>query len=384
MSLPSGYEERFDELAAIARSELAPVADRTEPYRVDRELIGALASSGALPAIFPSAYGGTGSGEATAVELSIVREAVARHAPIAETALALQGLGTYPILQAGDEEAKLRWLPAVATGEAAAAFALTEARGGSDVAAIELLAERDGDGYRLDGEKKWISNAPDADLYTVFARTTPDAGHRGLTAFVVPRDSDGLSGEALRVTSRNPIGSLAFDSVHVAAENVLGEPDRGFAIAMRTLDLFRASVGASAVGIAAAALEAGLAHSASRQAFGRTLSQFQAVSHGLAEAATRIEAARLLVYDAAERHDRGESATGWRSSMAKLHATEVAQFAVDVAIQAHGALGVEEGHPLELQNRLVREARIYEGPSEIQREIISRALYKRTTSSEGG
>ena len=203
-----------------------------------------------------------------------------------------------------------RWLPAVAAGDAVAAFALTEPEAGSDAAALTLRAEPDGQGWRLTGEKIWISNAPEADFYTVFARTTPGAGARGVSAFVVPADRPGLSGEHLDMISPHPIGRLVFDGVPVQAAELLGEQDRGFRVAMRTLDLFRPSVGAFAVGMAQAATDAAVAHAGTRTAFGGPLKDQQAVSHLLAEMATRTEAARLLVYAAAAAYDASGSAGG--------------------------------------------------------------------------
>jgi acyl-CoA dehydrogenase len=238
-----------------------------------------------------------------------------------------------------------------------------------------MRAEPDGDGYRLTGEKTWISNAPDADLYSVFARTS-DTGAKGITAFAVPREADGLTGEHLELVASHPVGRLDFDGVRVEADHVLGEVDGGFAVAMETLDLFRPSVGAFGVGMAQAALDAALAHTAARQAFGRPLSDLQAVSHRLAEMATRVQAARLLVRDAAAQYDAGVRPVRKASAMAKLYATEVAQQAVDVAIQVHGARALEKGHLLEHLYREVRAPRIYEGASEVQREIIARELYK--------
>jgi alkylation response protein AidB-like acyl-CoA dehydrogenase len=224
--------------------------------------------------------------------------------------------------------------------------------------------------------KKWISNAPDADVYTVFARTTPGAGSRGLTAFAVPGDSAGLSGRPLELVSPHAIGTLELDGVLVSDDGVLGEVDRGFGVAMRTLNLFRPSVGAGAVGMGQAALDAAVAYAGERQAFGQPLRGFQAVSHALAEMATRLEAARLLVHSAATAYDEEAPGVPKRSAMAKLFATETAQFVVDAAVQIHGAAALEEGHLLEHLYRDVRALRIYEGASEIQREIIARELYR--------
>jgi alkylation response protein AidB-like acyl-CoA dehydrogenase len=267
------------------------------------------------------------------------------------------------------------WVPRLARGEVAAAFALSEPEAGSDVAALALRAEPVGDGYVLNGEKVWISNAPEADLYTVFARTTEGAGARGLTGFAVPRQSPGVSGEAIEMISSHPIGRLVCEDVHVPADAVLGEVDRGMSVAMRTLDLFRPSVGAFAIGMAEAALGAAVAHAGEREAFGGKLKDLQAVSHRLAEVATRVQAARLLVHDAARSFDRGWRPITQVAAMAKLMATEVAQEAVDTAVQVLGARALVRGHLLEHLYRDVRAPRIYEGASEIQREIIARTLF---------
>ncbi len=284
----------------------------------------------------------------------------------------------------------------MAAGDAVAAFALTEPEAGSDAAALTLRAEPDGPGWRLTGEKIWISNAPEADFYTVFARTTPGAGARGVSAFVVPADRPGLSGEHLDMISPHPIGRLVFDGVPVQPAELLGEQDRGFRVAMRTLDLFRPSVGAFAVGMAQAAIDAAVAHAGTRTAFGGPLKDQQAVSHLLAEMATRTEAARLLVYAAAAAYDATGAAGGAagaagaggaaggaagkrlaaKSAMAKLFATETAQFVVDAAVQLHGARALRRGHLLEHLYREVRAPRIYEGASEVQRTIIARELYR--------
>lgn len=236
--------------------------------------------------------------------------------------------------------------------------------------------------WRLTGEKCWISNAPEADFYTVFARTTPGAGARGVTAFLVPADRPGLTGRALEMLSPHPIGSLDFDGVPVTQDDVLGEVDRGFAVAMGTLNLFRPSVGAFAVGMAQAALDATLEHTGRREAFGGPLSDLQAVSHQVAEMALRTEAARLMVYAAATACDQGAPGVPGRAAMAKLLATETAQYVVDTAVQLHGARALRRGHLLEHLYREVRAPRIYEGASDVQRGIIAKELYARQRERE--
>ncbi|MFJ2244057.1 acyl-CoA dehydrogenase family protein [Streptomyces sp. NPDC087862] len=354
-----------EELRTLAKEQLRPLAEKGGPGQVNRPLIAALGGAGLLDRMLNSG----------ALDLCLLRESLARGCTEAETALALQGLGTHPLLRSGTPAHRERWLPEVRAGRAVAAFALSEPGAGSDAAALALTAEPAPGGWRLTGEKCWISNAPEADFYTVFARTTPGAGSRGVTAFLVPADRPGLTGTALDMLSPHPIGALEFDGVPVAPDDVLGEPDRGFRVAMDTLNLFRPSVGAFAVGMARAALDATVAHTAHRTAFGGPLKDLQAVSHQVAEMATRTEAARLLVYAAAAAYDAGESGVPRRAAMAKLYATETAQYVVDTAVQLHGARALRRGHLLEHLYREVRAPRIYEGASEVQRTIIAKELY---------
>lgn len=357
---------------ALAAEQLRPLAAAGEPGRVNRPLLAALGRLGLLARVFPA------GGRVGALDLCLLRESLARECTEAETALALQGLGAHPLLTAPGLAA--RWLPEVTSGRAVAAFALTEPEAGSDAAALRLAAEPDGSGgaagWRLTGEKCWISNAPEADILTVFARTTPGAGARGVTAFAVPADRPGLSGEHLDMLSPHPIGRLVFDGVPVGPDDVLGVPDHGFRTAMATLDLFRPSVGAFAVGMAQAALDAAVAHAGERTAFGGPLKELQGVAHPLAEMATRTEAARLLVYAAATAYDTGASDLTARAAMAKLYATETAQYVVDAAVQIHGARALRVGHLLEHLYREVRAPRIYEGATEVQRTVIARELYR--------
>ncbi|MEV7080300.1 acyl-CoA dehydrogenase family protein [Streptomyces sp. NPDC093516] len=392
------------ELRALAAERLRPLAEKGEPGRVNRPLVAELGRLGLLRRLFASG----------ALDLCLMRESLARACTEAETALALQGLGAHPVHAHGTAAQRARWLPGVTDGTAVAAFALSEPGAGSDAAALELTAHPDGpphadgtahpdttahsdatahsdttahpdtiahpDGtgrWRLTGEKCWISNAPEADFYTVFARTTPGAGARGVTAFLVPADRPGLTGRGLDMLAPHPIGALDFDGVPVTSDDVLGEVDRGFRVAMGTLNLFRPSVGAFAVGMAQAALDATLAHTARRGAFGGTLRDLQAVSHQVAEMALRTEAARLMVYAAATACDEGAPDVPARSAMAKLLATETAQYVVDTAVQLHGARALRRGHLLEHLYREVRAPRVYEGASEVQRGIIAKELYAR-------
>ncbi|WP_435642850.1 acyl-CoA dehydrogenase family protein [Streptomyces sp. H49] len=354
------------ELRALAAERLRPLADKGAPGRVNRPLLAELGGLGLLERLFTSG----------ALDLCLMRESLAQGCTEAETALALQGLGAHPVHAYGSAAQRERWLPGVADGSTVAAFALSEPGAGSDAAALALAAEPGGPGeWRLTGEKCWISNAPEADFYTVFARTGPRAGARGVTAFLVPADRPGLTGQALEMISPHPIGALRFDGVPVGADDVLGEVGRGFAVAMGTLNLFRPSVGAFAVGMAQAALDATVEHTRRRQAFGGRLRDLQVVSHQVAEMALRTEAARLMVYAAATAYDEGAADVPRRSAMAKLLATETAQYVVDTAVQLHGARALRHGHLLEHLYREVRAPRIYEGASEVQRGIIAKELY---------
>ncbi|MFF7160829.1 acyl-CoA dehydrogenase family protein [Streptomyces sp. NPDC008086] len=354
------------ELRALAAERLRPLAEKGEPGHVNRPLVAELGELGLLKRLFSSG----------AVDLCLMRESLAYACTEAETALALQGLGAHPVHAHGTPAQRDRWLPGVAEGSTVAAFALSEPGAGSDAAALELAAEPDGPArWRLTGEKCWISNAPEADFYTVFARTTPGAGARGVTAFLLPADRPGLTGAGLDMLSPHPIGSLDLDAVPVTADDMLGEPDRGFRVAMGTLNLFRPSVGAFAVGMAQAALDVTLAHTARRDAFGGKLKDLQTVAHQVAEMALRTEAARLMVYAAAAAYDEQAPDVPRRAAMAKLLATETAQYVVDRAVQLHGARALRRGHLLEHLYREVRAPRVYEGASEVQRGIIAKELY---------
>ncbi|HEX3296702.1 MAG TPA: acyl-CoA dehydrogenase family protein [Nocardioides sp.] len=346
---------------------------------VNRPLVEALGREGLLRGLF----GGRPDEpprDAAAMQLCLLREMLATVNTEAETALALQGLGSYPILQSGTDAIRDRWIPGVASGDVVPAFALSEPDAGSDAGALTLEARPDGDAWTLHGTKTWISNAPDADVYSVFARTTPGTKARGITAFAVAGDAPGLSGERLDMVAPHALGTLRFDGVPVTRDDLLGEVDQGFAVAMRTLDLFRPSVGAFAVGMGQAALDASLAWARERQLFGAALIDQQATQHTLAEMSTRIEAGRLLVRRAAAAYDAGAPAhvVTTTAAQAKLFATETAQWVVDQAVQLHGARGLQRGHLLERLYREVRAPRIYEGASEVQRTIIARGLIKGT------
>src|SRR5262245_50931547 len=346
---------------------------------VNRTLVKAMGQAGLLRGLFGGAPDEPPR-DAAAMQLCLLREMLATVNTEAETALALQGLGSYPILQSGNDATRERWVPGVARGDVVPAFALSEPDAGSDAGALSLEARPDGDGWTLHGTKAWISNAPDADVYSVFARTTPGTHARGVTAFAVPGDAPGLSGERLDMVVPHALGTLRFDGVRVTTDDLLGEVDQGFGVAMRTLDLFRPSVGAFAVGMGQAALDASLMWARERELFGGKLIEQQATQHTLAEMSTRIEAGRLLVRRAAAAYDSGAPAHQITTSaaQAKLFATETAQWVVDQAVQLHGARGLQHGHLLERLYREVRAPRIYEGASEVQRTIIARGLMKGT------
>jgi alkylation response protein AidB-like acyl-CoA dehydrogenase len=360
---------------SIGQRSLLPLLEHAAKGRVNRPLVTMLGKSGLLPKLFPMAKG-DGSARVSALELCLIREGLAMVCPEAETAFALQGLGTYPIVLAGQAEVRSYWLPRVARGEAVAGFALSEAEAGSDPGGLTLRAERQGDGFVLTGEKTWISNAPEADVYTVFARTSDGQGAKGITAFAVPGQAPGLTGEPIAMLAPHAIGRLRFERVPVPPNHVLGQVGEGFKVAMQTLDLFRPSVGAFAVGMAQRALDLAVSWARERRAFGKELTQHQAVSHALAEMATRTQAARLLVHAAAAAYDAGEARNTKNAAMAKLFATETAQQVVDAAIQVLGARGLVADHPLAHLYLEVRAPRIYEGTSEIQREIIARELFR--------
>lgn len=379
-ALSSDQTALVERVRRVAATELLPLVEAGAPGRVNRPLVKAMGEAGLLRRLLHTT-GGT-----CALDLCLMRETIAAVSTEAETALALQGLGGYPILLFGSAEVADHWRPRLESGDAVAAFALSEPNAGSDAGALELAAEPDGDSWRLSGEKLWISNAPDADVYTVFARTTAGAGARGVTAFAVRGDAPGLTGAPLHMISPHAIGSLTFDGVRVGPGDVLGEVDRGFKTAMHTLDLFRPSVGAFAVGMAQAALDATVAHATTRRAFGGVLADQQTAQHTMAEMATRLEASRLLVYRAATAYDTGadRDEVTRRSAMAKLYATESAQFVVDAAVQLHGAAALRRGHLLEHLYREVRAPRIYEGASEVQRTIIGRSLIRAAASAAEG
>jgi acyl-CoA dehydrogenase len=307
--------------------------------------------------------------------LCLIRETLARHDGLADFAFAMQGLGAGPISLFGNARQR-EWLKRTRSGDAIAAFALSEQRSGSDVANIALTAQRYGDGYILDGEKTWISNGGIADFYVVFARTGEGPGAKGLSAFIVPgKKMAGFSiAERLDVIAPHPLARLKFDRVTVPAYAMIGAPGEGFKIAMATLDIFRSTVGAAALGFARRALDEAVARAKTRALFGGPLADLQMVQASIAEMALDVDAAALLVYRSAWAKDNGAARVTREAAMAKLFATEQAQKVIDKAVQLHGGDGVRHGHVVERLYREIRALRIYEGASEVQKVIIARQV----------
>ena len=312
--------------------------------------------------------------------LALARETLAYHSALADFAFAMQGLGSGAMSLFGSIEQKREWLPRVASGEAIAAFAMTEPASGSDAANIQTSAMRDGNEWVLVGEKTYISNGGIADFYVTFARTGEGEGARGLSAFIVPADAGGLSvAERIEVVAPHPLARLTYDNVRIPADAIIGEPGEGFRIGMETLNLFRVTVGAAALGFARRALDEALAFAKSRRLGGATLADNAVTQAKLADMALAIDASALLIYRAAWQQDLGGSDNRRAAAMAKLHATESAQQVIDAAVQMHGGAGVTKGVKVEELYRDIRALRIYEGASEVRRQIIARDLLKGTT-----
>ncbi|MGA2792494.1 MAG: acyl-CoA dehydrogenase family protein [Roseiarcus sp.] len=341
-----------------------------------RALVAKLGAAGLLAHIAPGAYGGARE-EIDSRALCLLRETLAWHDGLADFAFAMQGLGSGAISLAGSEALKARILPRVARGELIPAFALSEPGAGSDVAAMSCRAAMDGDHYVLDGEKTWISNGGIAEVCTVFARTGEAPGTRGISAFVVPADAPGFEiAERIEVIAPHPLALIRFRNCRVPVENRLGEAGEGFKIAMRTLDIFRPSVAAAALGFARRALDEALAHARRRRLFGGTLADLQITQAKLGDMATMIDAAALLTYRAAWRRDVQKLPATREAAMAKMTATENAQWVIDQAVQLFGARGVRAGEIVERLYREIRALRIYEGATEVQKLIVARELLK--------
>ena len=379
------FEDRHRAFAtALDAWALAEVRD-AQGADVDalcRRLVRQLGDAGWLrPTVAGTAYGGAADAIDTRM-LCLARETLARHAGLADFSFAMQGLGSGAISLAGSAAQRARWLPRVAAGEAIAAFALSEPDAGSDVAALQCAARIEGDHAVLDGEKTWISNGGIADFYVVFARDAAAGelpGSRAISAFIVEAGAPGLQiAERIEVIAPHPLARLRFTNCRVPLAQRIGAAGEGFKLAMRTLDVFRTSVAAAALGFARRALEVALHRATTRKMFGQTLADFQLTQAKLAQMATTIDSAALLTYRAAWERDQGENVTA-QAAMAKLAATEGAQQVIDAALQLCGGLGVVSGHPVERLYREIRSLRIYEGASEVQQLIIGRELLKGVT-----
>lgn len=368
------HRQLANQLEAWAAKEIAPLeaAVGDDVDAACKEILKRLGAAGWLEYVVPKAFGGRH--EAIDVRsLCLIRETLARYSGLADFVFAMQGLGSGTITLFGDQATKKRYLPAVAAGRKCAAFALTEPEAGSDVAAIAMTAELMGDDYLLNGEKTFISNGGIADFYVVFARTGEAAGSGGLSAFVVEADTEGLAVvERIEVMAPHPLARLAFQDCKVPKTNLLGRSGRGFQAAMATLDIFRTTVGAAALGFARRALDEATSRVTSRHLFGRPLAAQQMTQTALAEMALKIDASALLVYRAAWTRDQGAERVTREAAMAKLYATEAAQEVIDAALQLHGGLGVVSGQPVEKLYREIRALRIYEGASEVQKMVIAR------------
>jgi acyl-CoA dehydrogenase len=352
---------------------LGEIAPRPEPVedadgrREARALLGMLGAGGWLQPIVDLDLRGC----------CLMREVLGEASPLADAVFALQGLGTTPILLAGSPAQKERWLGPIAQGRVMTAFAMTEAEAGSDVSAIATTARREGSGYVLDGSKTLISNAGIADLYVVFASTDRTRGAKGISCFLVPADAPGLRFRGPQVLSApHPLGEIAFEECRVPADALLGSEGRGYGLGLAALDRLRPTVAAAACGMAGRALSESLAHVKQRHQFGTPLARFQLVQQKLARMATDLAAARLLTYRAAYEKDQGQERITSEAAMAKSFATEMAQRAVDDAVQLIGGRGVLATHPVDRLYRAVRALRIYEGTTEIQQLIIAGELLK--------
>jgi acyl-CoA dehydrogenase len=371
--LDGRHRELAQELDAWAAQHI-PQQHAHDVDAACRSLVKQLGEAGWLKyAIGGLEYGGASAAIDTRA-VCLIRETLARHSGLADFAFAMQGLGSGAITLFGSEANKQEYLTRVGRGEAIAAFALSEPDAGSDVAAMSCAATLDGDHYVLNGEKTWISNGGIADMYVVFARTGEAPGARGISAFIVDAGLPGFEiAERIDVIAPHPLARLRFTDCRVPASKRLGEAGQGFKVAMATLDIFRTSVAAAALGFARRALDEALARATSRKMFGKTLADFQLTQAKLAQMATGIDAAALLTYRAAWQRDQGRRVTK-EAAMAKLTATETAQQVIDAAVQMFGGLGVVSEQPVERLYREIRSLRIYEGATEVQQLIIAREL----------
>ena len=365
----NAHRELAARLEAWARSEVAELHGDDDPDDACRTLVRKLGDAGWLRYAVPAAGGGVA--ETLDVRtLCIIRETLARVSGLADFAFAMQGLGAGPISLFGTRELKERYLPRVAAGEAIAAFAISESEAGSDVMAMRTTARLEGSHYIIEGEKTWISNAGIADQYVVFCRNG-DAAREFIALVVEPDDPGFTVSDRIETIAPHPLGTLRFDRCRVPADRVVGEPTRGLRVALGTLDVFRSTVGAAALGFARRALDEALDHSASRTLFGKSLGDLQLTQARIARMATDVDASALLIYRAAWTRDDGAPRITREAAMAKMFATEAAQRVVDDAVQLLGGRGVVSGHPVERLYREVRALRIYEGTTEVQQIVIA-------------
>jgi acyl-CoA dehydrogenase len=370
------HRELARSLDAWAAGRFAAGRGHADLDRACRDLVAALGAGGWLGYCVPQAWGGRLE-RIDSRSLCLARETLARHDGLADFAFAMQGLGSGAISLHGSDALKERYLPRVAAGEAIAAFALSERDAGSDVAAMSTRARDAGGEIVLDGAKTWISNGGIADFYTVFAREADAPGAKGIGAFVVDADTPGLSiAERIEVIAPHPLATLEFRNCRIPASRRLGAAGEGFKVAMHTLDVFRVSVAAAALGFARRALDEALARARSRRMFGQALADFQLTQAAIADMATGIDAAALLTYRAAWLRDARAARTTREAAMAKMVATETAQTVIDRAVQIFGGLGVVSGQPVERLYREIRALRIYEGATEVQKLIIGRETLK--------
>jgi acyl-CoA dehydrogenase len=378
------FEERHRQLARELDTWAALHVGQDHGTDVDTECRGLVRSLGAGGWLKHAVSGTPGEDEAIDTRaICIIRETLARHSGLADFAFAMQGLGSGAISLQGTPEQRQRYLPRVVRGEAIAAFALSEPEAGSDVGAMQCNAHVDGNDAVIDGEKTWISNGGIADFYVVFCRTGEAPGSRGISAFIVDADTPGLEiAQRIDVIAPHPLARLRFTGCRVPLARRIGAPGEGFKVAMRTLDVFRTSVAAAALGFARRALDEALRRATTRRMFNQVLADFQLTQAKLAQMATTIDSAALLVYRAAWQRDQGRSVTR-EAAMAKLQATEGAQQVIDSAVQIFGGLGVVSGQAVERLYREIRSLRIYEGASEVQQLIIARELLKDVRATAG-
>ena len=374
--MPIGFlEDRHERLAHDARERYRVIEAKLEDEGDDEHLAKRVAALGDYKHLVPCAYGGA-SETVDVRALCVLREELAYRNAAADSVFAVQGLGSHPVLLGGNDVQKRELLNRVANGTALFAFALTEADAGSDVAALSTTARRDGDAYVLDGAKRFISNAGIATHYTVFART--GSGAKGISAFVVPADAPGFRVKSrMQLLGDHPIGELEFNGCRIPTSARIGAEGQGMRLALSTLDVFRSTVGAAAVGMARRALDEALAYAQSRRQFGAPLAELQGVQFLLADSAVELEASRLLTHRAAAVKDNGAERVTYEAAVGKLFATEAAQRIIDRCLQIHGGNGVVKGNPLERLYRDVRALRIYEGATEVQKVVIARHLLRR-------